>query len=54
MKTFPIIRILTTTAVAWMLADGVHAQSPAGGSHAEAEAIAAVPARSEAKGYIPN
>lgn len=51
MKTLPIVRILTTTAVAWLLADSVHAQSPAGRSRAQAEVITAVPARAEAKGH---
>lgn len=43
MNTAPIIRIVTTTAIAWMLASSAHAQAPAGRSRAEvqAEAIAA-------------
>jgi hypothetical protein len=43
MNASPIIKILTTTAIAWMLANSVHAQVSAGRNRAEvqSEAIAA-------------
>ncbi|MEJ8825734.1 hypothetical protein WKW80_27510 [Variovorax humicola] len=37
MNAFPIIKILTTTAVAWLLASATHAQSSGGGSRAEGD-----------------
>jgi hypothetical protein len=46
MNASPIIRIVTTTAIAWMLASAVHAQAGRSRADVQAEAIAAAPIRS--------
>jgi hypothetical protein len=46
MNASPIIKIVTTTAIAWMLASAVHAQAGRSRADVQAEAMAAAPIRS--------
>lgn len=56
MNSAPIVRIITTTAIAWMLASAAHAQAPAGRSRAEvqAEEAAAAPDQNVVSGSRVN